>query len=399
MRLISAVLKKYLAQYSGLSMPCWSGILFGFMQTSIGSVFYFLSIYFVNNLNYTISESGFLISCYGFGAVAGGYFGGKLSDHVHPRLAALVSLVVQAAAILGLLIVTDRTCLTAILFLLGAAVYSFITANYTYTLAQCGENESSRLKVINILSMSSNLGLGVSALIIGGLSGIGFTQVFLTSGLLLLLLSLHGFMSHAGSFFQFTSNHEDLSESVERRPIFTYKTLIILLCVMLAGLMISQMSTTYPIYIENKFPLYGVHGVSVAFAVNSLLVVFFQAPLVNFFGRFNASMVMATGGFLLGFGMICFSFSSKYYFILIACVVYTMGEMLFFSMAQLHCYQFAPRSKRGRGLGLFRMTYAASRMLGPVMGGYIFQQLGGDVVWYVCGILGIFCFALCGMVI
>src|SRR3990167_6037555 len=196
MRLMSLLIKKYCEQYTGLSWACWGGISFGFLQTSIGSVFYFLSIYLVDNLHYSISESGLMISCYGLGAVSGGYCGGRLSDHIHPKLVTSISLAAQAIAILGLLVVDSSLYLMGILFVLGSSVYAFITSNYTYILDQCGDNEVSRLKVINILSMSSNLGLGVSALMIGGLSGFWFNHVFLVSGLLLLLLSIRSIRSH-----------------------------------------------------------------------------------------------------------------------------------------------------------------------------------------------------------
>ena len=54
------------------------------------------------------------------------------------------------------------------------------------------------------------------------------------------------------------------------------------------------------------------------------------------------------GAFLMGFGMFMLNFSFVFYLAIIACVIYTMGEMSFFSVAQLVCYQEGGAQKKVR---------------------------------------------------
>ncbi len=57
-------------------------------------------------------------------------------------------------------------------------------------------------------------------------------------------------------------------------------------------------------------------------------------------------------------------------------------------MAQLLCYQDGSKSKKGVSLGKFRLVYGMSRVLGPLIGGSIYESYGGTIVWYLCGGIG-----------
>ncbi len=105
--------------------------------------------------------------------------------------------------------------------------------------------------------------------------------------------------------------------------------------------------------------------------------------------------MVGVGGLLIGLGIGMLAFSSTYFVAIISCVVYTFGEIIFFSMAQLICYQNSPAQKKGRGLGMYRMVYAMSRIVGPSAGGLIYLKLGGDMVWALCAMIGLLCFFTC----
>lgn len=101
------------------------------------------------------------------------------------------------------------------------------------------------------------------------------------------------------------------------------------------------------------------------------------------------------GAFLMGFGMFMLSFSVTFTLAILACIIYTIGEMLFFSIAQLLCYQSGGEKKKGQSIGLFRTIFAASVFIGPTLGGYIYHRFGGNYVWYLCGFIGVACLISC----
>jgi hypothetical protein len=64
------------------------------------------------------------------------------------------------------------------LFVIGIGSYGFITSNHVWVLSRCQSGKSERLKAINILGVASNLGLGLSAVVISLLTNSGFVPIF-----------------------------------------------------------------------------------------------------------------------------------------------------------------------------------------------------------------------------
>jgi MFS family permease len=132
-------------------------------------------------------------------------------------------------------------------------------------------------------------------------------------------------------------------------------------------------------------------AISFLFAINSLLIVFCQTPLVNLFKNSNKLLIAGIGSFLIGTGMSILGFSFTFALAIFSCIVYTAGEMIFFPLTQLICYENGPDNKKGLCLGMFRMTYAASKVLGPIIGGIIYSRWGGNMIWSLSGCIGIIC--------
>lgn len=97
----------------------------------------------------------------------------------------------------------------------------------------------------------------------------------------------------------------------------------------------------------------------------------------------------------MGFGMLVLCHASNFSLAIISCIIWTTGEMLFVSMAQLLCYESSQADKKGRSLGLFQSVFALSNIVGPVLGSSIYQYWGGDLLWYFSGGIGVICYLLC----
>lgn len=387
----------YFTSYTGLSKSCWRGIILSLIESTLIGVYYYLSIYFIGVLHLSISTSGMIISCYGIGAILGGILSGKLSDKTSPSIVSAFSLLIQAAAYLALIKLKSIELLMCDVFIIGIATYSFITSNHLWVLSQCKNNEAQRLKAINILSTSSNLGLGLSAIIISEVAHFGFQYIFLTSGSVIFLLSCFLFRQE-GRINKMESSDKIEEKFINELSIKKKNKLImtlVLLSVLFVGSIVAQLNSTYAIYIQESFPHLGIKAISILFALNSFLVVFIETPLGNFLKNHNKILMIGIGGFLIGFGMFMLIFSYSFVLAIIACIIYTIGEIIFFCMTQLICYEKGAKKKKGHSLGMYRMVYATSRVIGPASGGLIYTQLGGNMVWYLSGIIGLLCFISC----
>lgn len=389
-------IKKYITSYQGIPLICWKGILFSLIESTIGGVCFFLSFYLVNILHLPIYKDGFIISSYGLGNIIGGLIGGKLSDNISPFITMCLSLIFQIICYFMLAQILTFNLLLVNLLTLGVATYSFITSNNAWTLQYCSDIEKEKLQAINLLYVSSNLGISLSALLIIIFSPDGFKYIFISSSFALMISLCYLILGKNKE----KPKNADCLNPIEMGKISQNKKnsslkLLILLCVFGVGLIISTRMSTYLVYIYDSFPEFGIRGMSVLFAINPIIIVLFQSSLINVFRGFHKLTIIGLGCFFMGIGMMLLNLSSMFYMAIVACIVYTCGEILFFSMAQLVFYEEGENNRKGEALGIFKSVYAISMILGPSLGGLIYHNLGGSTVWYLSGVIGIFCFTIC----
>lgn len=384
--------KKYSANYEGLSKTCWQGIVLMGINTFTIGICFFLSLYFVNTQHFTIAMSGLLLSSYGLGTVTGGLITGKCTDKFSPKLIAILSLVAQAIAFFLLTLLKSTVALIPNLFLLGFAAYGFKTSNNVWMLAMCADDANLRYRTISVSHVAANFGLGISGVFIGSMEKYGFQSIFYLSGTLLISSAIYlFFQKNAGPIHSLPTNQQANNKHAKAGQI----VILILNCVFLVGLIIAQLGSTYPIFIQELFPHTGFKAVSTLFILDTFLIVFFQAPLTTMVSKNNKLLVTGSGAFLMGLGMLVLSFSSVFYLAIISCIIWTTGEMLFISTAQLLCYECSNTNNKGQSLGLFQTTFAVSNVFGPVFGGLVYQHCGGNILWYISMVIGVFCFLLC----
>lgn len=384
----------YLSGYRGLPFLAWEGIAINFLQTMLTGVFYYLTYYFVHVLNYSAETAGLFISCYGIGAIFGGYIGGKASDCFPAKTVCAIALLIEAITFLAFIEIKANFSIVINTFFLGSAAYGFISANYAYILDQCRESEPTKLRAINIIAVASNLALGMAAVVVSFFSNYGFKYLFGVNFLALTGISIYLLVTGNNTHFvKDTISEHEVNQYLSKRSIC--KLSITLICVFLAGLIVSQMSTTYSLYIQSVFPEYGLNGFSLLFMLNTTLVMLLQSPLGEYVSNYNRMVIVGFGSFLLGLGMLVLGFSIIYPMAILASIVYTFGEMIFFSVAQLVCYENAPMEKKGQFLGIYRTIYAASRVVGPLLGGIIYYRVGGACLWYICAFVGMISFLPC----
>src|SRR3990167_10654505 len=181
--------KNYIENFLSLPKESRIGILLSFIESSLSGICFFLSLYFVKVLQINISLAGLIISCYALGTAFGGLAGGKFSDNTDPKLIAGISLAVEGAAFLALIVFSNPYFLMLNLFILGMAIYGFLIANNVWVIQQCNKDENTKLQAINFLYIASNCGFGIAALIIILLTPHSFQYVFLLSGICLLTSS------------------------------------------------------------------------------------------------------------------------------------------------------------------------------------------------------------------
>jgi len=383
------IIKLYKTSYSNISKECWKQLTCYFIHTLSTGFCFYISIYLVTNLHFSVFLSGALISAYGIGTTLGGIISGKLCDQHGCQPVLINSLLLKSSAFFCLLFFKTPISLLPILFILGFTSYAFITANNTYILCISDQSESSRLNIINIFYIASNLGLGTSVLLMTLLLK-DINYIFMLSSLLLAVLALFYYRqpNYKNSLKINTPNSTSATEfkCTKNKQYIVYGTL---LSVFLVGLIVSQWRITYVAYMHTAYKNIDTHITELTLALNPTIVVLFQNALLNSLKNQNKPLIMGLGGFMIGFGMLLLSFGSSIWMAITACVVYTIGEMIFFAMAQLINYQSSTTDRKGQATGWLKSIYALSTIIGPSAGGFIFHHSNPNIIWYSSGFIAI----------
>jgi MFS family permease len=381
-------LKIYIAGFSGLPNAAWPGIIIFGIESILVGICYFLTLYFVTHLHFTVFQASIIISAYGIGTIFGALGGGKLSDIYSPRKIAVISLFIQAIAYFSLIYNNKFYYLIINLFFLGVGSYAFITSNNVWVLATCYENEKQRLKVISLLNVASNLGLGIAAIFIGCFLAQEFKYLFLFSSFLLTSIAIYALNLKNPIHKQKELSHKNNYVKNSFNQAIIYYTLG---CLFIVGIIIAQTNSTYPVFLAQIFPSMGIKSFSILFTLNTFMVVFFQPLIVQTFAHFKKVHLIGMSSFLMGMGILILCYTSHFSIAVVSMFILTMGEILFFAISQLICYENSESHQKGQGLGIYRMIFASSRIVGPVFGGFIYQQLGGNILWYICFLMGLCC--------
>lgn len=398
---IIKLIKSSLQYYYNFSKVCYFGFTLNLLESIFIGIYYYLTIYFVDTLHFDIRTAGVIISCYGIGAIIGGFVGGKLSDQWTPGIVATCSLFLQAIIYFVFVHVQSVNLLMMTVFILGIASYGFITANHLFVLGNCIKGDTERLRAISVLSMTSNLGLGLSALLLGAVLSFGFHSVFLIISLLMFILACTSLYYEINmrkinsNILSSQPNDTQIKQGNHPEKANLSIFLMALSSVFFIGLIVAQLGATYTLYIKEVYPSYGIQGVTTLFAINSFIVVIASSLVCELIKEYNKIIMVGLGGFLIGFGMFLLVFSNWFGMAVLSCVVYTFGEIIFFSMVQLLCYECGFENKKGSSLGIYRVVYASTRVLGPAAGGCIYSQFGGNMLWIISGIFGAACLLCC----
>jgi MFS family permease len=116
--------------------------------------------------------------------------------------------------------------------------------------------------------------------------------------------------------------------------------------------------------------------------INALMVVTLQMALTRWSSRFQPLLVMGVGALFYVAGMIGIALSTEFGGFALSMVVITLGELLVAPTGTAMIANLAPPDMRARYMGIFSLTYTVGSGFGPVMGGFLNDNLAPVAIWY-----------------
>ena len=122
---------------------------------------------------------------------------------------------------------------------------------------------------------------------------------------------------------------------------------------------------------------------------NALMVVLLQIFVTRRTSRYSPLKIMSLGTLLYGIGVGSIAFGTGFWGFLISMIIVTVGELMVIPTAITYTANRAPENMRGRYMSLLALTWGAGTMVGPLLGGFLNDNISPASIWYGGGAAGI----------
>ncbi len=339
------------------------------------------SLFMHDVLGKTLTEAGLVIALQSALALSGQFLSGYLADKIGARRLMLWGLVLASLTV-GLIGVFPvwSVYVPAIIFLGLTQALIFVPLNALISILwPAGERRG-----FNYLYVAVNAGVAIGTALGGLVAQYSFRLVFLSNAvtfLLYLVVVLYGIPKDV------QPGQDRVETKFNWHGIvsdFGFKTLVSLcLGIFFVWTAYIQMTTILPIVMTNRG--FSLASYSVLWTINGACIVLLQ-PLVSW--AIRVWVYTFPRQFLVGSGLMVGAFVillriSAYQGYVVSIILLTLGEMLILPAVPTVAARLAPPGREGLYQGAVAGMASGGRMMGPLLGGALFDRGGGSATWYL----------------
>ena len=357
--------------------PLTWGVLFGtfFARLSTFFVMPFFAIYLAT-LGFSASIIGTVFAISALSGLFMSFFGGTLSDRYGRKQLMLIGIALNAVTFTGFALVDELVWFYVFSVLMGVS-RSFLEPASRALISDTTQADQ-RVIVYNVRYFMINIAAAVGPLLAVALSLTGakgaffvVTGVYVLYGLVIsTLFRLYPFEEGDA-----TKARPRLTETFRvLRDDRTFRFVIIGMIFAIIGY--SQFNSTLPQFIAFSD---GFGDGSRLFAylltTNAVTVLLVQYPIMRFGMRVSPIKSLFFGISTLSFGLLLIGFASDVWVLFVAMAIFTVGEVLMFTMTDVLTDELAPDHLRGTYFGAMGLT-SLGQSIGPIIGGALLDLFG-----------------------
>jgi MFS family permease len=361
----------------------WTGTLINRLG---GFVIPFLTLYLTTQREIPVSQAALMVSLFGAGSFIAQLTGGELTDRLGRRPVMLTSFLVAPAAMIALGLSQAVPMIAISTFTVG-----FFTDLYRpavgAAIADLVPSES-RTRAYGYNYWAINLGAAIAPILAGLLAKYTYLALFIGDALTTLTFGLIVYFGIRetrpveAQSAKGTSPRERLAQ-LKSEPIL----LLFSLLALFFGIVYMQGFVTLPVDM-------GAHGLGpeqygLAIAINGFLIVLISIPVSNLAGHWPRFGSMAVSAIFLGLGFGFTALANSYPLFALSVGIWTLGEIVASAVAPAIIADLAPVELRGLYQGIFGSAWGLAFFIGPLLGGWIYEHLGANLLWIGCLGLGI----------
>jgi predicted MFS family arabinose efflux permease len=384
------IVELYKKSYSGVAREIWLLALISFINRAGSMILPFITIYLNTVKGYSLSVTGLVMMCFGVGSFFGNWLGGVLCDRVGPFRLQFFSLFSCGIGYLILMWMDSPLTIGLGLFVSSLLSEMFRPAN----MASIGliANEENRTKAVGITRLAFNLGFTAGPAI-GGLiaANYGYNWIFIIDGGTCILAALSFILVFGSQIKKESKITVDKNTDHEPKPHLrqvlqdkTYMFFVFLLFVY--GVIFMQQFTTVPVYLKKEL-MYSEDYIGFIMAMNGLLIVLIEMPMIVYFERKGLMKMMTFGTSIIGLSYFLFLPANHAAWIWMATILFTIGEVFSLPFATTVVLNRSTDKLRGRYMAMYGMAFSLCHIVSPAFGMFIADNFNFSTLWIIVGLL------------
>ena len=332
-----------------------------------------IAIYFNAKLGLSITEVGIF---FGVMAIVRAIFqgiGGEISDRIDRRSILIFAQGARSVALLMIAIAIgfDWGFWAVAGFLVVSSIFGAVFQPIANAMVSDILPENLRLDGYAITRSAMNLGWAVGPALGGLMAARSYASLFIAASIVTLFASLLFLFflkpvpyERAKDKFRF----KDIIALKNDRIFLTHSVLTFILFIVVA-----QLIAPFSVYAVQIVGLSELE-LGYLFAANGLLVGFCQLPVTRLLSGIKMTTQLAIGAVLYAIGYTLVGAVNGFWFLMMALVVVTLGELAISPPSITLASRLAPKGKMGRYMGVYGFMMASGWSFGPLYGGIILDN-------------------------
>ncbi len=366
----------------GLPPRVWI-ISLGILVNRVGNFLPVFIVLYLTERGHSSGAAGFVLGVSGVGNVLGNAVGGYLADRIGRRWTIVASAVPTAVLTAAVPYVGPFPLLVAVVGLIGVTSQIYRPAAAA-VLVDAVTTKQERLAAFSVFRFAMNLGAALGGVIGGVLATSSYVELFLGNAVTCLLFGVV-----VAVLLRDTPKpkQQENEEQVGYRQALGDRTLVrFLVMTVVAEFVYIQCTVGLPLHVADVGLTARDFGLLIG--LNGLVVLALELPTTAAVSRYRPEYVLAVGNLLVGVGLALTGLSTGMILLAATILVWTIGEMMYSSVAMAHLGSLTPPGMAGRYQGLYGVAYTTGTGAGPLIGGAVYA-IGPWALWVLIGAAGL----------
>lgn len=352
------------------------GTLFGRMATSMSIPF--LSIYLTQSLGATPTQTGITVAVSSLVGVFASFYGGYISDRIGRKKVMILSITGWSIVFFAFA-ASNQIWMFFIVNTLNGLCRSLFEPTSRALLSEVTPQEQ-KLLVFNMRYTAINVGVVFGPLLGLWLSSNGSSRAFVMAGCIYVLYTIIlgiQFGKHPIHSKSVVTNEKRITlkealRVISQDRVFLYILIGTTFCVLGYG----HLNSTLPQYLalvphlEN-----GATWFAYMLTLNAITVLVVQYPLVKWASRFAPVVSLIVGNVFVATSLLLYGLASTGLAFMLITVIFTIGEVLLFTMMDMLIDRIAKPEWKGTYFGTIGFNNLGS-VCAPILGGFLLDVRG-----------------------